>query len=61
VVTDPILQLEKLEELAAEDEDLFSEWELEFLDNMRKRINEDREMTEGMVEKLEEIYMERAN
>lgn len=56
---DPTLMLEALEERASEDEDRFTEWELEFLEDMRKRVNEDRELTEGMIDKLEEIYEER--
>jgi len=41
---DPVLMLEKF---IAEDEDRFSEWEIEFLEDMRKRVNEDRELSEG--------------
>ena len=57
----PVLMLEELEELVAENEDRFTEWELEFLEDMRKRVNEDRDLTDGMIEKLTEIYEERAD
>jgi len=58
---DPILMLEKLEEQAAEDEDRFTEWEVEFLEDIRKRVDKDCELTDGMIDKLEEIYGERVD
>lgn len=42
-----------------ENEELLSSWECDFLESVRHKIVNDRELTDGQQDKLEEIYDQR--